>query len=193
MALEKLGPYRIGEPLGRGGMGTVYRGLNKDTNEAAAIKVLSSVLATDEAFRARFEAEIETLKTLKHPNIVQLYGYGEQNGHIFFAMELVDGTSLEEEIQNGRRFHWRETIRIGIEICRALKHAHDCGVIHRDLKPANLLVGRDNHVKLTDFGIAKLFGHTQMTAMGVRRTIWPPSRRKAVRSHHAPICTAWAA
>jgi len=166
MAMEKLGPYRIGEPLGRGGMGTVYRGLKKDTNEAAAIKVLSSVLATDEAFRARFEAEIETLKTLKHPNIVQLYGYGEQNGHIFFAMELVDGTSLEEEIQNGRRFHWRETIRIGIEICRALKHAHDCGVIHRDLKPANLLVGRDDHVKLTDFGIAKLFGHTQMTAMG---------------------------
>ena len=166
MALKKLGPYRIGEPLGRGGMGTVYRGINEETDEAAAIKVLSSVLAADEAFRTRFEAEIETLKTLKHPNIVQLYGYGEHEGHLFYAMELVEGTSLEEEIQNGRRFHWRETTHIGIEICRALKHAHDCGVIHRDLKPANLLLDDNEHIKLTDFGIAKLFGYTQMTAMG---------------------------
>ncbi|MCH2129138.1 MAG: serine/threonine protein kinase [Pirellulaceae bacterium] len=166
MALEKLGPYRIGETLGRGGMGTVYRGVNEDTDELAAVKVLSSVLAADEAFRERFQSEIETLKTLRHPNIVQLYGYGEQDGHLFYAMELVEGINLEEEIQNGRRFHWRETIRIGIETCRALKHAHDCGVIHRDLKPANLLLDRQDHIKLTDFGIAKLFGQTQMTAMG---------------------------
>ena len=76
MALEKLGPYRIGETLGRGGMGTVYRGVNEDTDELAAVKVLSSVLAADEAFRERFQSEIETLKTLRHPNIGQLYGYG---------------------------------------------------------------------------------------------------------------------
>ena len=147
-------------------MGTVYRGVNGDTGEPAAVKVLSSLLAADEAFRERFNAEIETLRALKHPNIVQLYGYGEQDGHVFFAMELVEGTSLEEELQNGRRLEWRETLRIGVEVCRALKHAHDCGVIHRDLKPANLLLTQDEQIKLTDFGIAKLFGHTQMTALG---------------------------
>ena len=166
MAIERLGPYRIGDPLGRGGMGTVYRGVDEETRQDAAVKVLSSVLASDEAFRERFEAEIETLKTLKHQNIVQLYGYGEQDGHLFYAMELVKGTSLEEELQNGRRFQWQETTRMGIDVCRALKHAHDCGVIHRDLKPANLLLSDNEQIKLTDFGIAKLFGHTQMTAQG---------------------------
>ena len=166
MSIEKLGPYQIENPIGRGGMGTVYRGVNGDTGEPAAVKVLSSLLAADEAFRERFNAEIETLRALKHPNIVQLYGYGEQDGHVFFAMELVEGTSLEEELQNGRRLEWRETLRIGVEVCRALKHAHDCGVIHRDLKPANLLLTQDEQIKLTDFGIAKLFGHSQMTALG---------------------------
>ena len=81
-------------------------------------------------------------------------------------MELVEGTSLEEELQNGRRFQWREATHIGIEVCRALKHAHDCGVIHRDLKPANLLLSDQDQIKLADFGIAKLFGYTQMTAQG---------------------------
>ena len=166
MSIEKLGPYQIENPIGRGGMGTVYRGVNGDTGEPAAVKVLSSLLAADESFRERFDAEIETLRALKHPNIVQLYGYGEQDGHVFFAMELVEGTSLEEELQNGRRLEWRETLRIGVEVCRALKHAHDCGVIHRDLKPANLLLTQDEQIKLADFGIAKLFGHTQMTALG---------------------------
>ena len=166
MALEILGPYRIGDPIGRGGMGTVYRGVNEETGKSAAVKVLSSVLYNDDTFRERFEAEIETLKTLSHPNIVQLYGYGKEDGHLFYAMELVEGTSLEEELQNGRRFQWREATHIGIEVCRALKHAHDCGVIHRDLKPANLLLNDQDQIKLADFGIAKLFGYTQMTAQG---------------------------
>ena len=158
MSIKKLGPYRINRTLGRGGMGTVYAGTDERTGEGAAIKVLAAALATDETFRERFESEIETLKTLKHPNIVQLYGYGEQDGHLFFAMELIEGTSLEEELQNGRRFDWRATTDLGISICRALKHAHDSGVIHRDLKPANLLIDGDEQIKLTDFGIAKLFG-----------------------------------
>ena len=166
MSIKKLGPYRINRTLGRGGMGTVYAGTDERTGEGAAIKVLAAALATDETFRERFESEIETLKTLKHPNIVQLYGYGEQDGHLFFAMELIEGTSLEEELQNGRRFDWRATTDLGISICRALKHAHDSGVIHRDLKPANLLIDGDEQIKLTDFGIAKLFGFSPLTADG---------------------------
>lgn len=164
--LERLGPYKIGRKLGKGGMGTVYAGVNLETGEQAAVKVLSAVMAHEEGFRERFEAEIESLKKLDHPNIVRLFGYGEQDGYLFYGMELIDGRSLEEELQAGRAFDWREVTDLAIQVCRALKHAHDRGVIHRDIKPANLLLAADGAVKLSDFGIAKLFGASGMTADG---------------------------
>src|SRR5215469_8738154 len=164
--LERLGPYTIGRKLGRGGMGTVYAAVNAETGEPAAVKVLSAALAQEEGFRERFEAEIESLKKLHHPNIVQLFGYGEQDGHHFYGMELVRGRSLEEELLAGRTFDWREVTELAIQVCRALKHAHDRGVIHRDIKPANLLLADDGTLKLSDFGIAKLFGNTGLTADG---------------------------
>jgi len=154
------------DTVGHGGMGAVYRAVNEETGEPAAVKILSGALSKRGGFRERFEAEIEALRKLRHPNIVRLFGFGEQDGLLFFAMELVDGSSLEEELQRGRLYTWREVARIGIETCRALRHAHDRGVIHRDIKPANLLVTSDGRVKLSDFGIAKLFGNTGMTAAG---------------------------
>jgi serine/threonine protein kinase len=166
MPLERLGPYKLEKLLGRGGMGAVYVGLNDQTLERAAVKVLSGHLSDDENFRERFKQEIETLKRLLHPNIVQLFGFGEEDGQLFYAMELVDGRSLQDEIATGRRFSWREVARIGIAVAQALKHAHDRGIIHRDLKPANLLIDPHDHVKLTDFGIAKLYGGTNVTAEG---------------------------
>jgi serine/threonine-protein kinase len=147
-------------------MGAVYVGLHEETGERAAVKVLSGHLADDEAFRERFKIEVETLKRLSHPNIVQLAGYGEDDGHLFYVMELVQGRSLHDELAAGRRFTWREVTRIGIAVAQALKHAHDRGIIHRDLKPANLLIDEQEHVKLTDFGIAKLYGGTSVTADG---------------------------
>ena len=88
----------------------------------------------------RFEAEIDSLKKLRHEGIVRLFGYGEEDGIVFYSMELVDGPSLEQEINRGRRFDWNETLVVAVQVCRALKHAHDSGIVHRDLKPANLLV-----------------------------------------------------
>ncbi len=166
MQFERLGPYRIGERLGKGGMGAVYRAVHVETGDQAAVKALSPQLAMAEGFRERFEAEIESLKKLRHPGIVRLYGYGEQDGFLFYAMELVEGTSLEEELARGRRFSWREVADFGIQICRALKHAHDHGVIHRDIKPANLLLDQEGNIKIADFGIARLFGGTQLTTAG---------------------------
>ena len=81
-------------------------------------------------------------------------------------MELIDGRNLQDELAAGRRFDWREVVRIGIAVSQALKHAHDRGIIHRDLKPANLLIDKQDHIKLTDFGIAKLYGGTNVTAEG---------------------------
>ena len=166
MPLEQLGPYKLDKVLGRGGMGAVYAGVNRETGEKAAVKVLSAHLADDSGFRERFKIEVETLKRLLHPNIVQLYGFGEEDGHLFYSMELVNGRSLQDELAAGRRFSWREVARIGIAVAQALKHAHDRGIIHRDLKPANLLLDEQDHIKLTDFGIAKLYGGTSVTADG---------------------------
>jgi serine/threonine-protein kinase len=147
-------------------MGTVFEGVNLETGEPAAVKLLSAALAEEEGFRGRFEAEIETLRKLNHPNIVKLFGFGEDDARLFYAMELIDGNSLEEELSRGRRFDWREVVRIVIEICRALRHAHDRGVIHRDIKPGNLLLTAGGQVKLSDFGIARLFGNTRLTSAG---------------------------
>jgi serine/threonine-protein kinase len=163
---EQLGPYRIGEQLGRGGMGIVYAAVDSTTGEAVAVKVLSAVLGREQGFRERFASEIESLRKLRHPHIVRLLGYGTEDDYHFYAMELVRGRSLEEELRGGRVFTWNETLELGIEICQALKHAHDRGIIHRDIKPANLLLDAAGHVKLSDFGIAKLFGNTGLTVDG---------------------------
>jgi serine/threonine-protein kinase len=166
MHLTHLGPYEIGKPLGKGGMGSVYAAVDTQTGQRVAVKALTPHLAMADGFRERFEAEIESLKTLRHEGIVRLYGYGEQDGVLFYSMEIVDGISLEDELKAGRRFNWREVTSIAIQLSLALKHAHDHGIVHRDIKPANILLAGEDHVKLADFGIARLFGTTQLTTAG---------------------------
>ena len=138
--LKQLGPYIIDKQIGRGGMGFVYAAHHEDTDEVVAIKMLSVGFADDENFRNRFSLEIETLKQLHHDGIVEIFGFGEQDGILFYSMELVDGPSLYETLKSEGPVAWRDVVRMTIEICHALKHAHDRGVIHRDLKPSNLIV-----------------------------------------------------
>ena len=163
---EYLGPYRVLGTLGRGGMGTVYKGAHERSGDVVAVKVIATGVANQSRFRRRFEAEIHTLLRLKHPNIVALVGYGEEQGLLFYSMEFVEGRTLHEHLRQHRRVSWGEVIEVGIQTASALKHAHDLGIIHRDLKPANLMIDEEGHLKLTDFGIAKLFGSTDMTAAG---------------------------
>ncbi len=163
---ERLGPYKIVRLIGRGGMGWVYEGVDERTGEPAAIKVLAASVGHEEGFRQRFEAEIDALRKLNHPHIVRLIGFGEEGDILFYAMELIRGQSLEQELQQGRRFTAREVILIGLQVCGALRHAHDRGIIHRDIKPANLLRTPQGTVKLSDFGIARLFGVTGLTSAG---------------------------
>jgi serine/threonine-protein kinase len=150
-------------------MGTVYEGID-EAGVSVAVKTLSAHLGDDTGLRRRFEAEIEALKGLRHPGIVRLLAFGEDEGRPFFAMELVRGRSLEEILKSGRRFDWPEATAIATDIARALKAAHDQGIIHRDLKPANLLFPDEpapgSRVKLADFGIARLFGDTGHTQAG---------------------------
>ena len=162
--LEQLGPYLIDEQIGRGGMGFVYSARHEETDEQVAVKTLLNAFADDDTFRDRFHQEIETLQQLQHVGIVRIIGYGQEDGVLFYAMELVKGRTLFQILKETGTISWREVIRITIDVCHALKHAHDRGVIHRDLKPSNLFLTEDDEVKLVDFGIARLFGATQLTA-----------------------------
>lgn len=161
---EFLGPYRIGKPLGRGGMGTVFAAVHEKTKQPVAVKLISDNVADESKFRRRFDAEIKSLQCLSHSGIVRIYGFGEEEGHLFYSMELVRGDSLQKVIKRDKRLDWQTTIDVAIQICAALKHAHDIGVIHRDLKPANLVVDQNWQVKLVDFGIAKIFGDSNTVA-----------------------------
>ena len=161
-----VGPYELGEKLGQGGMGSVYRAVHAKTKEPVAVKIIAAQVADEPRFRRRFDAEIKTLMSLQHPGIVKLIGFGEEHGQLFYSMELVEGDSLQSLIKQEKKLSWQRCIDFTIEICSALKHAHDVGVIHRDLKPANLIVADDMNLKLVDFGIAKIFGDTQQTVVG---------------------------
>jgi len=167
----QLGPYALSSLLGRGGMGAVYEAVDRGTGRAVAVKTLATHLGDDPGLRKRFATEIETLKSLRHPCIVELLAFGEDDGQPYFAMELVRGRSLEQLLRSGRRFTWRETVEVALAVTRALKSAHDHGVVHRDLKPANLLFPDtplgDATVKLADFGIARLFGSAGHTLEGM--------------------------
>ena len=137
---EFLGPYRIGDVIGRGGMGTVYSAVHERSKEKVAVKLIAANVADEPRFRRRFNAEIKSLELLNHVGIVRIIGYGEEDSQLFYSMELVEGESLQARIRREKRLEWRPTIDIAIQVCAALKHAHDMGVIHRDLKPANLLL-----------------------------------------------------
>jgi serine/threonine-protein kinase len=161
-----LGPFELGDKLGVGGMGVVYRATYLKTGQQVAVKVLAPDLTADPKIAKRFEREMDILKKLKDPHIIQYYG-GSVSGHQrFYAMELLPGGALDRLLKKKGKFTWEETIDYGLQIARALEHAHNAGVIHRDLKPANLLITKDGKLKLSDFGIARDTQATQITAAG---------------------------
>jgi tRNA A-37 threonylcarbamoyl transferase component Bud32 len=153
---QQFGPFTIDKELGSGAMGTVYRGRYTKTGQVMAIKIMSlGVGSTNAAAVDRFEREITILKQLNHPNIVRFYGSGKQQGMRYFAMEYIDGESLDRVMSRRGRMTWEEVVELGKQLCSALQHAHEQGIIHRDLKPSNIMVTKDGTLKLTDFGIAK--------------------------------------
>lgn len=167
----KLGPYELDGILGRGGMGTVYRAKHFDTNDVVAVKALSHSFLDEPHFRQRFESEIKALLKLDHPNIVRLISFGQDQGVLFFAMELVEGKSLFHLLREVKIFDWRDVLVIAKDVTSGLRHAHDRGIIHRDLKPGNLLKSKEGLIKVTDFGIAKSYGTSHDTRDNVVGTI----------------------
>lgn len=166
MIPERIGPYHLERLLGTGGMGSVYLGRHSEAGYLAAVKVLPATMAREEGFVVRFQREIEALRQLKSPHIVQLYDDGADDGTYYYAMEYVDGETLTELLKQERRLPWREVIAMSLQMCAALKAAHDAGIIHRDLKPSNLLISADRTVKLSDFGVAQVFAASRLTVTG---------------------------
>jgi serine/threonine-protein kinase len=162
----KLGPWVIEKELGRGGMGRVYVAHHELDGRQAAVKILAPELAQAAGFLYRFQREIDALSQLDHPHIVHFYEAGLQEGHYYYVMEYIEGQSFEELLQERGRLPWPEVLDAALQICPALKHAHDRGIIHRDLKPPNLLRTAAGVVKLTDFGIAKVFAGQRLTHTG---------------------------
>lgn len=166
MEARRMGPFALGEQLGAGGMGVVYRATYVQTGQQVAIKFVPASLLDNERVKARFERELAILKKLRHPNIVRCYGGGLHQGRLYYAMELVEGGSLADILKDRGRLSWETAIQYGQQICSALSHAHDHGIIHRDLKPANLLLTRDGQLKLSDFGLARDNDATALTQTG---------------------------
>ena len=163
---EHLGKWLIERELGRGGMGSVYLGREETSGQQAAIKVLTPELSQEPGFLERFRREIVAVSALDHPNIVKFFEAGESGRRHYYAMEYVQGEDFEVILTRFGRLAWKEVLDIAMQICPALKHAHDRGIIHRDLKPHNLMRSDSGQVKLTDFGIAKVFASRQLTRAG---------------------------
>ncbi|HWL07300.1 MAG TPA: protein kinase, partial [Planctomicrobium sp.] len=158
-------PFEILEQIGEGGMGVVYRARYVVNGRQVALKMMPAEVA-DKTAMARFERELEVLKTLRHPNIVRCFGGVCEDKRHFYAMELLEGGSLEDQLRKRGKFAWEQVIQYGLQMCEALKCSHEKGVIHRDVKPSNFLLTPSGQLKLSDFGLASVSASHKITAAG---------------------------
>ena len=153
---QMLGPYRIINQIGKGGMATVYKAYQPSVDRYVAVKVLPSQLAESKEFATRFQQEARIIAKLEHPHILPVFDYGESDGVSYFVMRYMDAGTLKEKMIEGRPLPLSDIDRLFTQLAEALSYAHSRGIIHRDLKPANVLIDSHGNVFLTDFGIAKL-------------------------------------
>jgi serine/threonine protein kinase/beta-lactam-binding protein with PASTA domain len=157
------GRYQLEARIGGGGMAIVYKAKDLILNRQVAVKVLRSQYGTDEDFVNRFRREAQAVASLSHPNVVGVYDVGQDGDTHYMVMEYVEGPTLKEVINRRGALPVEEAVRIAVQICDALDHAHQNQIIHRDIKPHNILIGKNGRVKVTDFGIARAVTSTTIT------------------------------
>ncbi|MBI5686891.1 MAG: serine/threonine protein kinase [Verrucomicrobia bacterium] len=181
--LAQLGQFQLVEKIGEGGMGAVYRGIQVSLNRPVAVKLLPESLAKNKSFVERFHREARAAAALNHPNIIQVFDAGEQDGTHYFAMELVDGETVAAKVERGGPMPEPEAVAVAMSVAAALQHAWTkAKLIHRDIKPENLIVTTDGMVKVCDLGLAKSVGQDSRltvsgTMMGTPHYIAPEQAR----------------
>ena len=150
------GRYEILEVIGVGGMAVVYKAMDHRLNRLVAVKILKDDYLNDADFRRRFHGESQAVAMLSHPNIVSVYDVSKNDGMEYIVMELIDGITLKQYMDQRAPLSWRETLHFSMQIAKALEHAHSRSIIHRDIKPHNVMILKDGSVKVADFGIARI-------------------------------------
>ena len=176
--LESLGRYKIKRVLGKGAMGVVYEGLDPRLSRTVAVKtILVGELdpATAQEYSMRFAREAQAVARLNHPNIVQVYDFGEEGEIAYIVMEYIRGKELKAAFDTGERFTLRESTRLMTELLDAIDFAHNEGGVHRDIKPANVMVDHEGHVKLADFGVARISDPDRQGATQVGTMVGTPA------------------
>lgn len=158
--------YLLLEKIGGGGMAVVYKAKCTLLNRFVAIKVLRSEFTNDEEFVKRFKVEAQSVASLSHPNVVSIYDVGHQEDIHYIVMEYVDGMTLKEFINKHGAINWQDAVKITIQICSAIEHAHKNNIVHRDIKPHNILLTKEGIAKVTDFGIARAVTSSTITMVG---------------------------
>jgi len=156
--------YEIIDKVGSGGMADVYKARDQRLNRFVAIKVLKPEYSSDKNFVNKFRGEAQAAAGLSHPNIVNVYDVGDDNGLHYIVMELVEGITLKRFIERKGKLEVKEAVGIAIQIAQGMEAAHDNRIIHRDIKPQNIIISRDGKVKVTDFGIAKATNSNTLTS-----------------------------
>ncbi len=168
--MEKVGRYQIREAIGEGAMAKVFKAYDPDINRDLAIKVLKSQLRGDSEYHLRFLREAKGAGVLSHPNIVTVFDVGDDGGHPYIAMELIEGPTLSDLVGgSNKQLPVKTVVEIGIQLVRALDYAHKKGIVHRDVKPGNIMMIRDSTtIKVADFGICRIDSSdaTQATQVG---------------------------
>jgi serine/threonine protein kinase len=152
---EQVGPYRIVEKLGRGGMATVFKAYHANLDRYVALKVLHPAFMEDPNFRARFQREARVVAKLEHPNIIPVYDFAEHDGKTYLVMKFVEGETLKAQLQK-RPLTPEEGVELIETVGEALAFAHKQGILHRDVKPSNVMIADDGHIYLMDFGLARI-------------------------------------
>lgn len=183
-AVQQIGPYRIQEEVGRGGMAIVYRAIDSRTKGVVALKVLPPHLAHDEKYLHRFLREGKNASRLQHPNIVRIYETGSANGYHYMAMQFIDGMTLTDYLRQSKSIlPTAESVNLIRQIASALDYAHDLGFLHRDIKPGNVMLDKKGNALLTDFGVAKVVDDEMTSYTVVGTTVGTPAFMSPEQAH----------